>query len=289
MFLDLLINALVVGVLLGGFYAAVSIGVTISFGMLDIVNIAHPLFVVLGAFCVYTLNTWLGLDPLVAALLLLPFAYLLGISLYGTYHLVFERRGDEAIQGLAFFFGILFIVEVGLIMIFGVDFRFVQTPYSDRSTMIGFVLLQWRFVVALVVALLMLALLHYGAKRTYFGRAVLAVAQDPEALRLVGVNSNRIKQIAFGIAMATAVVAGALLIIIQPIEPSHGREFIGRIFAIVVLGGMTSIPGTLIAAIAVGIAESLTMTFVGPSWAPAVAFGMLLVMLAVRPAGVFGR
>jgi branched-chain amino acid transport system permease protein len=155
--------------------------------------------------------------------------------------------------------------------------------------MIGFVLLQWRLVVALVVSLLMIGGLYYCAKRTYFGRALLAVAQDPGALRIVGANPIRIKSIAFGISMATAVVAGALLIIIQPIEPSQGREFIGRVFAIVVLGGMSSIPGTLIAAIAIGIAEALTMTFVGPSWAPAIAFGILLLILAVRPTGVFGR
>ncbi|MEH2474493.1 branched-chain amino acid transport system permease protein [Nitrobacteraceae bacterium AZCC 2161] len=289
MFLDLFLNAMVVGILLGGFYAAVSIGVTISFGMLDIVNIAHPIFVVLGAFCIYTLNNWLGLDPIIAAILLLPVAYVLGLALYRIYHVLFERRGDEAIQGLAFFFGILFIAEVGLLMIFGVDYRFVQTPYSDGSTTIGFVLIQWRFLIALVGSLVMLGILYYGAKRTYFGRAVLAVAQDPAALRIVGVNPNRIKEIAFGISMATALVAGALLVIIQPIEPSQGREFIGRIFAIVVLGGMTSIPGTLVAAMAIGIIESMTMTWIGPSWAPAVAFGILLVMLAIKPAGVFGR
>jgi branched-chain amino acid transport system permease protein len=102
-------------------------------------------------------------------------------------------------------------------------------------------------------------------------------------------NPSRIKRIAFGISIATASVAGALLIIIQPVEPSIGRDYIGRIFAICVLGGMTSFPGMLVGAMLIGIVESITATFYGPSWAPAVAFGFLLLTLAVRPAGILGR
>jgi len=110
-----------------------------------------------------------------------------------------------------------------------------------------------------------------------------------QALRLLSVDPIRIKRIAFGISIATASLAGAFLIIIQPIEPSVGREFIGRVFAICVLGGMGSLPGTVIAAMLLGIIESFTATFYGPSWAPAVAFGFLLITLAVRPAGLLGR
>src|SRR5437667_254026 len=169
---SLLVNAIIAGLLLGGFYAAVTVGVSISFGMLDVVNIAHPAFIILGS---------------------------------------------------------------------------------------------------------------------YMGRAVMAVAQDQLALRLLAVDPIRVKRIAFGISIGTAGLAGACLIIIQPIEPSVGREYIGRVFAICVLGGMGSLPGTLIAAMLLGIVESFTATFYGPSWAPAVAFGFLLLTPAVRPAGILGR
>ena len=107
--------------------------------------------------------------------------------------------------------------------------------------------------------------------------------------RLMGASPTRIKRIAFGISIATTAVAGALLIIIQPVEPSVGREYIGRVFAICVLGGLGSLPGTVIAAMLLGIIESFTATFYGPSWAPAVAFGVLLLTLAFRPAGLLGR
>jgi branched-chain amino acid transport system permease protein len=121
------------------------------------------------------------------------------------------------------------------------------------------------------------------------GRAILAVAQDRLALQLMGADPVRIKQFAFGLAIATTAIAGSLLIIIGPVEPSVGRLYIGRVFAIVVLGGMGSIPGMFIAAMILGVAESLVATFMGPSWAPAVAFGLLLLTLAFRPSGLFGR
>ena len=126
--LDLLLSAVVAGILLGGFYAAVSIGISISFGMLDIVNIAHPAFIILGAYAAYIVNSTFGLDPILTAIIMLPVFYLLGAGVYQVYYAVFERRGDEALRGLAFFFGLLFIIEVGLVLVFGVDYRFVEAP-----------------------------------------------------------------------------------------------------------------------------------------------------------------
>jgi len=146
-----------------------------------------------------------------------------------------------------------------------------------------------RMVVPCVAALVLFAALELFMSRTFLGRAISAVAQDQLALRLMAASPIRIKRIAFGISIATAAVAGALLIIIQPVEPSVGREYIGRVFAICVLGGLGSLPGTVIGAMLLGILESFTATFYGPSWAPAVAFGVLLLTLAVRPAGLLGR
>jgi len=289
MSLDLLGNAVVSGLLLGGFYAAVTIGVSISFGMLDIVNIAHPAFIILGSYIAYIANTTLGMDPILAAVIALPAFYLLGAAVYQVYYVAFERRGDEALRGLAFFFGLLFITEVTLVLVFGVDYRLVEAPYIGPSLHLGAVDLPLRLLVPCLVALAMFGGLQLFLSHTFLGRAILAVAQDQLALRLMAANPTRIKRIAFGLSIATASLAGAVLIVIQPVEPSIGRDYIGRVFAICVLGGMGSIAGTLVAAIILGIVESLTSTFYGPSWSPAVAFGLLLITLAVRPAGLFGR
>ena len=287
--LNLLVNAIVAGLLLGGFYAAVTVGVTISFGMLDIVNIAHPAFIMLGSFVAYALNSTWHLDPVLIGVVMMPVFFLIGMAVYQIYYYAFERRGEESIQGLAFFFGLLFVGEVALILVFGVDYRFVEAPYIGPSIHLGFVELPLRMLVPFVVALLMVALLQLFLGRSFIGRAILAVSQDRLALQLMAANPNRVKRVALGLSIATASVAGALLIIIQPVEPSIGRDYIGRIFAICVLGGMTSLPGMVAGAMLIGVAESITSTFYGPSWAPAVAFGFLLLVLAVRPAGLLGR
>jgi branched-chain amino acid transport system permease protein len=289
MSMDLLLNAIVAGILLGGFYAAVTVGISISFGMLDVVNIAHPAFVIVGSYIAYIINSTLGLDPILIAILVLPAFFALGQVVYQVYYLSFEKRGEEALRGLAFFFGLLFITEVVLILAFGVDYRYVQAAYIGPTWRLGFVDFPLRMLVPCVVSLLLVIGLQLYLSRTFVGRAIMAVAQDQQALRLLSVDPIRIKRIAFGISIATAALAGAFLIVIQPVEPSVGREYIGRVFAICVLGGMGSLPGTVIAAILLGIIESLTATFYGPSWAPAVAFGFLLITLAVRPAGIMGR
>jgi branched-chain amino acid transport system permease protein len=286
---DLLINAIIAGLLLGGFYAAVTVGISIAFGILDIVNIAHPAFIILGSYVAYIININFGVDPILISLVMLPVFYALGAAIYQVYYVSFEKRGQEALRGLAFFFGLLFVTEVMLILAFGVDYRYVEASYIGPTLRFGFVDFPLRMLIPCVVALLLFVALELFLSRTFIGRAVNAVAQDQLALRLMAADPIRIKRIAFGISIATCAIAGALLIIIQPVEPSVGREYIGRVFAICVLGGLGSLPGTLIAAVLLGVVESLTSTFYGPSWAPAVAFGFLLITLAVRPAGLLGR
>ena len=286
---DLLFNALISGLLLGGFYAAVSIGVAISFGLLDVVNIAHPAFILLGSYVAFLGNTVLGIDPILAALIAMPAFYFLGMLAYQVYYVAFERRDDQSIRGLSFFFGLLFITEVALVLVFGVDYRTVQASYIGATINLGLFDLPLRLLVPFLVSMALVTVLQLFLSRTFIGRAIQAVAQDQLALRLMAANPIKIKRVAFGLSIATASLAGAFLIIIQPVEPSIGREYIGRVFAICVLGGLGSFPGMVIAAMTLGIAESLTATFFGPSWAPAVAFSILLITLAVRPSGILGR
>jgi branched-chain amino acid transport system permease protein len=296
---SLLLNAVTDGILYGGYYAALTVGVSISFGILDIVNIAHPAFIILGAYVAYYANSQFGVDPVLASVVALPFFYLLGALLYQVYHQSFEKRGQgpsggetsgqDSLRGLAFFFGILFITEVALVLRFGVDFRSVNASYLQENWHIGLVDLPLRKLVPCIMSFAMLAVLQVYLTRTFMGRAIMAVAQDQFALRLMGADPVRVKRVAFAISIATASLAGTFLIIILPVEPSMGREYIGLVFAICVLGGLGSIAGTLAAAMLLGIAESFTETFYGPSWAPAVSFGLLLLTLAFRPSGIMGR
>jgi len=288
--LDLLRDAVVLGVLLGCFYAAVSVGLSISFGLLDVPQVAHPAFLVLAAYGVYLCNDRYDIDPLLAGLSIAPLFFLLGLLTYRVYYETFERRGSDAsVRGIAFFFGVAFIIEVLIILQFGVDQRFVSAPYIGKAWRLFGMRIPIRQLVAFAVALALTVSLATYLSKTFMGRAIRAVAQDEEGLRLMGANPIRVKQFAFGISMAVVAVAGALLIVVAPVDPTLDRVYIGRTFCIVVMAGLGSITGTLAAAVILGVTESIVLTTFGASWAPAVSFALLLAVLAVRPQGLLGR
>jgi branched-chain amino acid transport system permease protein len=275
--MDLLLDAVVTGVLLGCFYAAVSIGLSVSFGLLDVPHVAHPAFLVLASYGVYFLNDSYDIDPLVAGLLITPLLFVFGLVAYRIYYETFERRGSAG------------AVEVLIILHFGVDQRSVTASYIGKSWRFGDMRIPLRLMVAFAVATGLTVLLAAYLSRTFMGRAIRAVAQDEEAVRLMGANPVRIKQWAFGIATAVLGIAGALLIIVAPVEPTLDRAYIGRTFCVVVMAGLGSMTGTLIAAIILGVSETIVLTMFGASWAPAISFALLLGVLAVRPQGLLGR
>jgi branched-chain amino acid transport system permease protein len=244
----------------------------------------------MASYAVYFLNDSYEIDPLVAGLLITPLLFVFGLVAYRIYYETFERRGsDAAVRGIAFFFGVAFIIEVLIILHFGVDQRSVTASYIGKSWRFGDMRIPLRLMVAFAVATGLTVLLATYLSRTFMGRAIRAVAQDEEAVRLMGANPVRIKQWAFGIATAVLGVAGALLIIVAPVDPTLDRAYIGRTFCVVVMAGLGSMTGTLIAAIILGVAETIVLTMFGASWAPAISFALLLVVLAVRPQGLLGR
>ena len=286
---ELLFEAIVFGILLGSFYAAVSIGLSVSFGLLDVPHVAHPAIMVFGAYCTFLLTTY-GFDPIVAGIVLMPAFFLLGMAIYRFYYETFEKRGSDAgVRGLAFFFGVALIIEVGLVLGFGVDQRLVEAAYIGTSLSFGEMRVPMRMIVAFGIAVALTTALTLYLSRTFTGRAIRAVAQDEPALRLMGANPVRIKQWAFGIATGVTALAGAMLIIVGPVEPAMDRIYIGRTFCVVVLAGLGSMTGTIAAGLILGISESIVLMHFGASWAPAVAFGLLLLVLGVRPQGLFGR
>ncbi len=252
--MDLLLGAVVLGVLLGCFYAAVSVGLSVSFGLLDVPHVAHPAVLVLASYGVFLLNDRYDIDPLVAGLIITPLFFVFGLIAYR-----------------------------------GVDQQSVSASYIGKSWRFGEFRIPIRQLVAFAVALGLTGLLAVYLSKTFMGRAIRAVAQDEEALRLMGANPVRVKQFAFGIATAVLGMAGALLIIVAPVEPTLDRAYIGRTFCVVVMAGLGSMTGTLVAAIILGVAETIVLTLFGASWAPAISFGMLLAVLAVRPQGLLGR
>ena len=260
----LLINAIVAGLLIGGLYVAVTIGLSISFGILDIVNIAHPAFIILGAYIVYIVNLWLGLDPILTGAVLLPVFYLLGAGgLSGLFRLVRATRPDAPPARAR----VLLRPPVRhrgrpLSLTFGVDYRFVTAAYIGPTLHIGYVDLPLRMLVPGLAALVMFGAAACCSCRAdlFLGRAIMAVAQDQLALRLMGASPTRIKRIAFGISIATTVMAGALPHSSSSrSRPSVGREFIGRVSSCGLRAGRHGQPDRTHrgAAMLLGVVESL--------------------------------
>jgi branched-chain amino acid transport system permease protein len=285
----LLIGSLLSGVLLGAFYAAIASGLALVFGVLEIPNLAHPAVVVAGALLVHTLNSW-GIDPLLSGLMLAPVFFVAGIGFYKLYRFAFESRGTvDPLRSFSLFFGIAFLIEIALIMVYGIDFQSVEAPYIGKALALGTFRVPYRMLASFVCGTILLLALQQYLSRTMSGRAIRAAGFDQDALPMLSINPGRIRQLAFGLSLATAAVAGSLMIVIGPVQPSADRVYIGRAFAVVVLAGMGSVTGTYLAGMLLGIAESVVLALFGASWATAVSFGLVLVVLAVRPAGLFGR
>lgn len=286
---DLLANSLTAGLLLGGFYALVTVGLSISFGLIDVVNVAHPTFMLLAGYIVFGLNQIWGIDPIIGGFILFPLFFLVGFALYFVYNRAFEVRGESSLTGLVFFFGLLILIEIMLQLRYGVDFVAVYTPYTMESIPIGAVTVPYRLLYPFLTAMVIVIAYHIFFSKTFIGTAIRAVAQDSVAVTLMGVRPSIVKAVALGFSIASTALAGGLLLAMQPLAPFIDREFIGRVFAIVVLGGMGSFVGALVGGIILGIAESLTTVFLSTGWSLAVSFGILIVVLLIKPSGLFRR
>jgi branched-chain amino acid transport system permease protein len=287
--IHLLISAIVSGLPLGVFYAAIASGLALVFGVLEIPNLAHPAMVVAAAMLVHTLNGW-GLDPILAGVVLSPFFFVIGIVFYRFYRFVFETRGEpDPLRSFSLFFGMAFLVEVCLVFAYGIDLQSVEANYIGKALALGWIRIPYRMLASFLCGTLMLGALHLFLTRTMTGRAIRAAGFDQGALPMLAISPVRIRQLAFGVSLATAAIAGALLIVVGPVAPSADRIYIGRAFAVVVLAGMGSISGTYVAGIILGVTESIILTLFGASWATAVSFALVLLVLAIRPSGLFGR
>ena len=253
-----------------------------------IARVLQVLLAMAGAYALALANAH-GLDPIVASIPVAIMFYAAGLVFYEFYYRLFEKRGGaNTLQSLTLFFGVALVIEVGLLIGFGADPKSVDVPYVGQSYSIGLITLPYRLLVPALLSPVVMLLLWQYLKRSHAGVGIRAVASGETALSIVGIAPRWVKRHAFGLATASAVFGGAALIILGPVGPFSGHAQIGRVFAVVVLAGMGSIPGTLIAGFTIGTAESFVTSFLNPSWSPGVAFAILLATLAVRPTGIFG-
>ena len=279
-------QAVVNGLLIGGIYALVSIGVSLIFGVVKIVNFAQGEFVMMGMYISFFLATNFGIDPLVSLAVSMPALFVVGVLLQ---HFLIRRvlaLGDMPQIFLTFAVSLL-LLNLALLL-FSANYRTVQTSYSDLAIQIGGIYVALAKLIAFVVAMLLSALLWLFLHTTDLGKAMRAAAQNRDVATLMGINPDRVFCVAVGVALALAGAAGSLLMPFYPAYPMVGQVFVLMAFVAVVLGTLGNISGALIASLMMGVAESLGIQFVGADSGLIVVFAMLLLTLALRPSGLFG-
>ena len=281
-----LAQAVINRLLIGGIYALVSIGVTLIFGVVKIVNFAQGEFVMIGMYISFFLANRFGIDPLASLLISMPVLFVIGVLLQ---HFLIRRvlaLGDMPQIFLTFALSLL-LMNVGLLM-FTANYRTVQTAYSEAAIHIGALYLSVAKLIAFAVAMALSGVLWLFLHATDLGKAMRAAAQNRDVAMLMGINPERVFCVAVGVSLAFAGAAGSLLMPFYPAYPMVGQVFVLMAFVAVVLGTLGNVTGALIASLMMGVAESLGIQFVGADSGLIVVFVMLLVTLGLRPGGLFG-
>ncbi len=279
-------QALVNGLLIGGIYALVSIGVTLIFGVVKIVNFAQGEFVMIGMYISYWLATRLGLDPVASLVVSMPILFAVGVLLQRFLLRRVLGLGDMPQIFLTFALSLL-LINLG-VLLFTADYRTVETSYTESAIHIGPVYVGVARLIAFGLAMLLSGALELFLRATDLGKAMRAAAQNRDVAMLMGVNPEHVFSMAVGLSLALAGAAGSLIMPFYSVYPGVGQVFVLMAFVAVVLGTLGNVRGALIASLMMGMAESLGIQFVGADSGLIVVFVVLLLTLALRPSGLFG-
>ena len=285
--MHLFVQACILGLLTGGVFALMASGLTLAFGIMRVINVAQGALIVLGAFLSYTLFTRFQIDPFVGVFVIAPAMFVLGVCLQLAFLRVL-REGEREELSLLVTWAIALGIEGVLSYVYDTTYRSTNTGYANRSWDVGGFLFPEVRVFAFALSIGIIALLYVVLARTRFGRSVRATVQNPVSARLLGVDAARVSAIGFGLSAATAAAAGAVFGIVFSFNPGSHYDLISRLLTIIVLGGLGSLGGAVLAALFMGTAEAVFQVEISPTWSPLTFFVLLIAILLVRPQGLFG-
>lgn len=283
-----LYGAIIDGVLTGGVYALMAAGLTLIFGVMDVINIAQGAMVVLGAYLSFELSQHAGIDLFLGLLITIPALFILGVLVEWCFMRRLAERDRTALSILVTY-AVAIIIEGGLIQTFGVNYVQLHAWYVNRSWHVLGFYLPYIYLFGFAMAVVLLSLIYLLLYRTKFGRSVRATMQDRDAARLVGVRTNSVATLTFGIGAAVAAAGGMFFGAINSFSPNSGYDLISRLLAIVILGGLGSMGGALGAAVAMTVVEAVVAVEWSPVWATLVFYAALVLILMFKPEGLFGR
>jgi branched-chain amino acid transport system permease protein len=280
------VQNLILGLLIGGTYALLASGLTLIFGVMNVINIAHGAFLILAAFLTWTLWDTTGLDPLLAVVFTTPVMFGLGYLLYIT--AVTRVRGTHPSASVLLTFSLALVIEGVMGLVWGNTSHSIRPSYVNDSFHVGDLFVPKAQLYGGLLAVGVLVALYVILNRTWLGRAIRASAVNPQGASLVGVNVGGVAALTFAIGVATAGAGGSIVGVLFPFLPGSHYQWIARLLGIIVLGGMGSLPGAVAGALLLGVCETMTVTYIGPQWATAVPYLFIFVVLLVRPQGLLG-
>ncbi len=281
-----LLQTLALGLLLGGVYALAASGLTLIFGVMRVINIAHGAFVIIAAYITYWLWDTTGIDPLLAIVITTPIVFALG---WVTYKLVVSPiRTAPMASTVLLTFGPALVLEGAMGELWGNNSTAIRPSYADESFTIGGLFLPKAQVYGGLIAVLVLVLLWLVLTKSWLGRAIRAAATNPASAELVGIKVAAVAALVFAIGIAAAGAAGAITGVLYPFVPGSHYQWIARLLAIVVLGGLGSLNGAVLGALLFGLAETFTAAYWSPQWATAVPYAIVFAVLLIRPQGLLG-
>ncbi len=281
-----LLNLLIAALLLAGLYAAMSVGMTIIYGVMKIVNLAHAGFMMLGAYFVFELHERLGMDPLIGVLFAFPVFFLGGMLVYWLLVRWIPMSDQPTLASLLLMFGLWLVLQNIGYLVWGNSDRAILTARTFRTVHLGPILIPYIRLVVFAAAASSLAALELALHKTWFGMSVRALMQNRQAGRIVGIHVERTARRTFGVGIAFAGAAGGLLAMLYSFSPDFGRPFLLRSFVIIVLGGLESFSGVAVGALILALVENLSILVLPAGYQPAIAFGLLVLALVVLPGGV---
>ncbi|MGH8927343.1 MAG: branched-chain amino acid ABC transporter permease [Acidimicrobiia bacterium] len=283
------VQVLILGLLLGGVYALMASGLTLLFGVMRIVNLAHGAFIIAAAYLAYYLFQGFGWDPFVSLLVTMPTFFLLGVLIYSFLFPRIESSPRFGEMTVLLTFSLALIVEGLLGFFFTGTFRSTDPSYTTDAFLIGDLFIPKAQLYSSLTSLVLLLGLWVFLFLTKTGYAVRATMQNRMAAQIVGVNVRRISTISFGIGMALAGASGSLISFLFPFFPARHWQWIAILLALIVLGGLGSLKGAVVGALLLAVAAGFVSDQFGPTWSPMTFFGALFLILLIRPRGLFGR
>jgi branched-chain amino acid transport system permease protein len=282
-----LVQTVAFGLLLGGVYALAASGLTLVFGVMNVINVAHGALLILAAYLTWLFWRITGIDPIAAAVLTTPIMFALGWLMYQS--TIRRLRGSPASMSVLLTFAIALIIEGILGLVWKGIYRSVTPSYFNESVKLGPIFLPTARLYACAAGVVILGALWLLLARTWIGRAIRASAQNPQGAALMGIDVAGVAAIAFALGVATTGAGGSLISVLYPFLPASHYQWISRLLGIVVLGGLGSLAGAAVGALVIGVGESLTTAYISPQWQTAVAYIVIFVVLLVRPQGLLGR